>query len=120
MRRGAGRITAPDEYQPAVDEHLRRWSQPSPDSKQYCLFSCMTTDGSLQAAGPQAIPEATISDRAVHQPESSRVAVRQDALRAMLSNDVTPASRDFRDGLVPRNAFKRAAAFGANTPHGIE
>src|SRR6266567_6962434 len=38
----------------------------------------------------------------------------------MLRDDVAPASRDFRDGLVPGNTFKCPAAFGANAPHGIE
>src|SRR6266699_780193 len=80
----------------------------------------MAADGPLQVAGSQAIPEAAIGNRTIHESKCPCVAVRQDTLRTMLRDDVAPASCDFRDGVVPGNTFKCPAAFGTNAPHGIE
>src|SRR5579872_5752162 len=71
-----GGIAAPDEYQLAMDKHIRRWRETSTDGESYRFLGGMTTNGAFQATGSQTMPEATIGDGSINQPQRSRVTIR--------------------------------------------
>src|SRR5260370_5070593 len=109
MRRGAGGIAAPDENKFALEQHFRRRSQPPADRQDNRFLSGSPTDGTLQATRPQPVPEAAMRDRAIHQPQRTGVAIRENALRPMLLDQSAPSTRNLGDGLLPGNTLECTA-----------
>src|SRR5947209_7480415 len=111
MRRGAGGIAAPDEYKLAREQHFRRRSQPPADRQDDGLLSGGPADGTLQATRPQPVPEAAMRYRAIHQPQRTRVAVRENALRPVLLDQSAPSTCNLGDGFIPGDTLECAAPF---------
>src|SRR5579863_3058725 len=78
MRGSTSRIATPDQHQFTVYEYLWCRCQPTTNSQYHRLFSSMTTDSTLQSASAQPIPETTISNSAIDQPQRPRIAIGQN------------------------------------------
>src|SRR5579859_5241808 len=119
MRRGTGRIAAPDENELTLEQHFGSRSQPPADRQHNGFFSSSPTDGTLQATRPQPVPETSMRYRAMHQPQRTRVTIRQNALRSMSLDTITPSTRNFRDGFIPGDTLEFATAFRPGAAQGI-
>src|SRR5579859_96628 len=111
MRGGAGRVAAPDKNKLALEHHFGRRSQPPANRQDDGLLSRGSTDGTLQATRPQPVPEPAMRDRAIHQPQRTRVAIREYTLRPVLLNQSAPSTRNLGNGLIPGDTLEYAAPF---------
>src|SRR5260370_34067296 len=120
MRCGTGRVTAPNQDQFTMHQHLRGGSQATPYREHDGLLSCSAAYSPFELACPQAIPEAGIGDRVINQPQSACITVREDALRPISCDNITPSFCNLSNSLIPRNTPGCATSFRANTSHRVE
>ncbi len=117
--RGANRVVAPNNHQFAARHIAVRLAVARAQRFFHGVLGGRAANGTLQPAGPQAIPEAPAGDAHLHQPQRAAVAVGQNSLGAIPVDNFLPAFGNLANGLGPGKALPLAAAFGANAPQRV-
>src|SRR5205085_4278172 len=116
MQIGDDRIRAPDQNQLRVLELLEVGADRSADRRSVAFLAGGRTDRSVEKRRAQAVEEAPVHRRGLHEAHRSRVAVRQNRLRAVARRrDLPEALGDGIECVVPRNALETTAALRADS-----
>lgn len=113
MWRSGYRIMTPDDHQAAVGYLLIGWALANTQRGIDGEFGRGATNGSLQAAGAQAVPQARAGDTHLYQPQRAAVAVRQNRFSTVVGDNFPPAAADFGERFLPADLLPLAASFGA-------
>src|SRR5579863_814852 len=120
MRCGTGWIAAPNKHQFAVYQCLRCGSESSTNGQQNRFLGGVTTDSPFQTTGTQTVPETAIGDSTIDESKRSSIAIWQNTLRPILSDNVTPTRSNLRNRLIPGDAFIATTALLADSMQRVQ
>ncbi len=115
MQVGRDRVARPDDDVLAVHEALGVDAARRSVRQQPCRRGARRAVGLLVHRRAEAIEERIPRVDALHEAHVAEIALRHDRLRAVLGDDVAPATADLGDRFFPGNAFEVVAAVGART-----
>lgn len=113
-------IGAPDHDEAGVHDVLGVDARIDADGGRHARLAVVTADGPLQARGTDPREEAAIHGHALDHALRPHVAVREDGLGTVLSDDPLERAGNVLEGLVPGDPGELPFLFRAGAPHWIE